>query len=59
MKHKICLPAITLNKKHSSKQVVPITYTPGKSFFANAIFLKFVSGFFSDRVRKVSVHFVR
>ena len=32
------MPLIKWNKKHSSKQVVPITYTLEKSFFATATF---------------------
>ena len=35
---KDCLPVITKNKKHSSKQVVPITYTLEKKIFAAVIF---------------------
>ena len=33
---KLCLPFITLNKKYLSKQVVPITYTLERTFFAVA-----------------------
>ena len=33
---KLCLPNITWNKKHSSKKVLPITYTLEKRFFAVA-----------------------
>ena len=36
---KQCCPVITENKKHSSKQVAPITYTLEKSFFAITSFL--------------------
>ena len=35
---KECLPVITQNKKHSSKQVVSMIYTFGKDFFATATF---------------------
>ena len=35
---KECLPVITRNKKHSSKQVVSMIYTLGKDFFATATF---------------------
>ena len=35
---KECLPVITWNKKHSSKQVVSIIYTIEKGFFATATF---------------------
>ena len=35
---KQCLQVIAGNKKHSSKQVVPMTYTYGKKFFAAAAF---------------------
>ena len=35
---KYYLPVITWNKKYSSKQAVPITYLPGKKFFAAATF---------------------
>ena len=35
---KECLPVITRNKKHSSKQVVFMMYTLGKDFFATATF---------------------
>ena len=35
---KECLPVITWNKKHSSKQVVSMIYTLGKDFFATATF---------------------
>ena len=35
---KECLPVITRNKKHSSKQVVSMMYTLGKDFFATATF---------------------
>ena len=41
------------NKKHSSKQVVPITYTLEKKFFAAATFEGLVSSFFSDIVKKL------
>ena len=33
-----CLPVITWNKKHSSKQVVSMVHTLGKDFFAAATF---------------------
>ena len=41
--YKRCLPAITLNKKHSLKQFVSKTYTFGKMFLGAAAFegLKF------------------
>ena len=49
--HKIeCLPVITRNNKHSSKQVVSIL---GKDFFAAAT----LKGFFSDRVKRLVVCF--
>ena len=35
---KECLPVITRNKKHSSKQVVSMIYTLAKDFFATATF---------------------
>ena len=35
---KECLPVITRNKKHSSKEVVSMIYTVGKNFFATATF---------------------
>ena len=35
---KQCLSVITQNKKHSSKQVIPITYTLGKRFVAAVTF---------------------
>ena len=38
---KKCLPVIIWNKKHSSKQDVPITYTFGKKFFAAVYFRRF------------------
>ena len=37
---KQCIPIITWNKKYLSKQVVPITYTLEKRFFAVPTFLK-------------------
>ena len=36
--YKKCLPVITQNKKHSTKQVVFMMYTLGKDFFATATF---------------------
>ena len=35
---KLCLSVITWNKKHLLKQVVPITFTLGKTIFAVAAF---------------------
>ena len=35
---KLCIPAITWNKKHLSKQVVPIIYPTKKMFLAVATF---------------------
>ena len=35
---KLCLPLFTRNKKHSPKQVVPITYILEKKLFAVATF---------------------
>ena len=35
---KQCLPVITYNKKHSSKQAVSMIYTLRKNFFAAATF---------------------
>ena len=35
---KECLPVITLNKKHSSKQVVSMIYTLGKNFLQLLLF---------------------
>ena len=35
---KECLPVITGNKKHSSKQVVSMIYILGKDFFPTAAF---------------------
>ena len=48
---KNCLPVVTWNKKHLSKQIAPITYTHEKNLFAVANFVIFVSCFFSDRVK--------
>ena len=53
---KECLPVITRNKKHSSKQVASMIYTLGKGFFATATFPRFVRRFFSDRVKKLVVY---
>ena len=44
-----CLLVVTKNKKHSSKQVLPITYTLEKESLLLQLF-KVVSGFFSDNV---------
>ena len=38
---KQCLPVITWNKKQLLKQVIPITFTLGKKFFAAAAFESF------------------
>ena len=38
---KQCLPVITWNKKHSSNQVMSITYTLEKKFFSAAAFEDF------------------
>ena len=35
---KRCLPVITCNKKRLAKQVIPVPYILGKTFFAAAIF---------------------
>ena len=54
---KECLPIITRNKKHSSKEVVSMIHTLWKGFFATATFPRFVRRFFSDRVKKLVVYF--
>ena len=38
---KLCLPVITWNKKHLSKEIVPITNTLDKTFFIVATFEDF------------------
>ena len=40
------LPVVTMNKKHSLKQVVPIIFTLEKKFFAVATFCTFCELFF-------------
>ena len=42
---KHCLPVVTWNKNDLSKQVVPITYTLEKRFYAVAILLKVFESF--------------
>ena len=42
---KHCLPVMTWNKKHLSKQVIPIKYTLEKSLFAVAMLLKVCKSF--------------
>ena len=42
---KHCLPVMTWNKKHLSKQVIPIKYTVEKSLFAVAMLLKVCKSF--------------
>ena len=49
---KLCLPVITWNKKHLSKEVVPITYKLEKKFFAVAN-RRFAIYFFLDRVKSL------
>ena len=44
------------NEKQSSNQVAPLTYTLEKNGFCN-YFCRFVSCFFSDRVKKLVVYF--
>ena len=55
--YKKCFPLITWHKKHSSKQVGSMIYTPEKYLFAAATFKAFVRRFFSDRVKKFVVYF--
>ena len=52
---KLCLAVITQNKKHLSKQVVPVTCTLEKKFFCSCYFRGFLSNFISGRVKKCSV----
>ena len=49
---KQCLPVITWNKNHLSKQVVIITYTVEKNIFAVAVLKVWESPFLSERVKK-------
>ena len=53
---KECLPVITRNKKHSSKQVVSMIYTLGKDFFATATFQGYRDVSFQT-VKKLVVYF--
>ena len=46
---KLCLPVITWNKKHLSKQVLPIRYALEKTFFAVATFEGSKSKFFQTK----------
>ena len=52
------LPVITLNKKYLSKQVVTITYTLAQKSFANATVQGFVTGFYSDRIKKHAAYLI-
>ena len=52
---KLCLSCITWNKKHLSKQVVAVTCTLENFFFLSCYFRRFLSRFFSGRVKKCSV----
>ena len=54
---KDCLPVVTWNKNNLSKQIVPITYTLEKRFFAVAILLKVCESSLSDRVKELVVYF--
>ena len=47
-----CLPVITWNKKHSSKQVLPKTYTMDKKSFAAATF----EGLWFVHIKKCKVY---
>ena len=51
------LPVITWNKKHSLKQVAPITYTLEKKIFSRHYFWTLVSRLFSFRVKRIVVYF--
>ena len=48
---KLCIPVITRNEKHLSKQVAALIHTLGKFFFWSCYFQRVVSCFFSDRVK--------
>ena len=50
------LLVISKNKKHSSKQVVPITHI-GEKGLCCCNFSRFVGGFFSDKVKNCVVKF--
>ena len=49
---KHCLPVITCNKNNLSKQVVSMTYTLEKRFFAVAILLKVCKSFLFRQSKK-------
>ena len=52
-----CIPIITWNKKYLSKQVVPITYTLEKRFFAVPTFLKVCELFLFRQSKKLVLCF--
>ena len=52
-----CFPVITWNKKHLLKQVVPMTYTLEKRFFAAVILLTICESFLFRESKKNVVYF--
>ena len=54
---KHCLSVVTWNKNNLSQQVVPITYTLEKRFFAVAILLKVYESFLFRQSKKLVIYF--